>query len=254
MTESLHVLEAQLDELSGDLSFLAMAVQLRPRIGDVVRWEANGEVVTLARGFMEARGFRPEGIYGPLLVRLLASVERYTRGVLEYALRRLVERAAVYDGLAVAICNTNIRLTGKLLASLDEPRDHLAFDIERLIENLATCRAGRSDYRLNPVAFTAPIAGSGPLAIERALATVGVANWWDAIGGYQPLTAALRTRGARATGARAKEKLRELWRWRNQIAHGGDQEIALSEAQLQEAIGFVRRFVAALDEVISARI
>jgi len=86
--------------------------------------------------------------------------------------------------------------------------------------------------------------------IQRALESVDVTGWWDEVGGNTALAKILTTKGARATGDRARERLNELWRWRNHLAHGGDEEIALSEVQLREAIDFVTCFSHALDDVV----
>ena len=48
----------------------------------------------------------------------------------------------------------------------------------------------------------------------------------------------------------ARDKLKDLWRWRNHLAHGGDEEVSLSENQLRECIAFVRTLSVALDKVV----
>lgn len=68
------------------------------------------------------------------------------------------------------------------------------------------------------------------------------------------LSGCLGKREHRATGERAKERLKELWRWRNQLAHGRDEEIALTESQLNEAISFIECFTSALDAAVKKRL
>ncbi len=119
-------------------------------------------------------------------------------------------------------------------------------DVEVLIANLASCKRGSGCFRLNAQAFAATVAGVGPAAIERALESIDVTRWWDGVGGSAALARLLGTKGARATGDQARERLKELWRWRNHLAHGGDEEIALSESRLIEAIDFVECFGDAL--------
>src|SRR5437773_5181308 len=79
MAGPLDELNARISELEADLAFVALAAQLRPRIGAVVRWEAAGDELHLVKQFMNAKSSRPEGLYGPLLIRLLAAFERYLR-------------------------------------------------------------------------------------------------------------------------------------------------------------------------------
>ena len=68
-------------------------------------------------------------------------------------------------------------LTGRVLASAESPREHLNFDTDLLIGNLATCKEGNSSFRLNAEVFSASIRGAGPANID-ALGNVNVAKWW----------------------------------------------------------------------------
>jgi HEPN superfamily RiboL-PSP-like protein len=90
--------------------------------------------------------------------------------------------------------------------------------------------------------------------VQKALEAVDLNDCWDSVGRDTDLARNLGTKGTRATGGRAKERLKELWRWRNHLAHGGDEEIALSEAQLRDAIDFIRLLGAALDNAIRRHI
>jgi RiboL-PSP-HEPN len=130
----------------------------------------------------------------------------------------------------------------------------MTLDIESLIANLASCRKGSGSFRLNADAFSATVTGTSPYVIEKALQNVDINDWWDGVGGNARLAKLLQTKGARATGDRAHERLKELWRWRNHIAHGGDEEIALTEPQLREAIDFVDSFSVALDAAVNKRL
>lgn len=250
MSRALDELVARLLELETDFAFVSLAARLRPRLGDVVNWGAPGEATSLARQFMSSRASRVEGVFGPLLVRLLAALERYSRRVIEEALAVHVDGARTYDQLALHIRTRNTALTGTLLASIESPRGHLTVHFDSLIANLASCQPGSTNYVLNAQAFAAAVAGAGPGALERAFANVGVRDWWDKVGSDRTLAALLGTRGARATGKVARDRLEELWRWRNHLAHGGDEEVALSEDQLRDCIMFVRTLSGALDRVV----
>ncbi len=86
MSSALEELRTRLLDLEADLAFVSLAARLRPRLGDVMNWATAGEATDLAREFMSAKGSRVEGVFGPLLVRLLAAFERYTRRLIEDAL------------------------------------------------------------------------------------------------------------------------------------------------------------------------
>ena len=254
MAAALDELNARIAELSADLTFVALATQLRPRIGAVVQWQAVGEILELVKQFINAKSSRPEGVYGPLLVRLLAAFERYLRLLITQSVELRASAATSFDELPEAMSQRNVALTGRILAAIDSPRDHLTLDIEALVSNLATCKRGSASFRLNAQAFAAAITGASPVVIDKALQSVDVSGCWDGVGGNASLAKLLQTKGARATGERARERLKELWRWRNHLAHGGDEEIALTELQLREAIDFVHSFSAALDSVVDKRL
>ena len=251
---ALDELNARITELRADLTFVALATQLRPRIGGFLQWQAAGEVLELARQFMEAKASRPEGLYGPLLVRLLAMFERYLRSLVAQCVERRQSQAPIYDNLSETIIRRNVVLTGRLFSTIDTPRDHLMLDIDSMISNLATCKRGNKLYRLNTKAFSATITGASPTAIDRALQCVDLSTCWDDVGGSTILAKQLQTKGARGTGEGARERLKELWRWRNHLAHCGDEEIALTDVQLRGAIDFVQSFSATLDVVVHKRL
>ena len=250
MSAALDQLRAELLDIETDLAFVGLAVRLRPRLGRVMNWETPGEATELARRFVKTRDVRIEGILGPLLVRLLAAFERFIRGLMEETIAEHAAATLRYDQLAAHLKNRNTVLTGRLLASIESPREHLSVQVDSLVANLATCKAGNSKYQLNGQAFAAAVIGVAPGALEKVLANVGVRDWWDQVGEHNDLAGLLGTKGARATGKRARERLEELWRWRNHLAHGGYQDVALSESQLEECLGFIRAFTERLDAVV----
>jgi len=254
MAGPLDELNTRISELKADLAFVALAAQLRPRIGEVVQWQAVGDALELAKQFMNAKSSRPEGLYGPLLIRLLAAFERYLRMLIIQSVEQRAAEVRNFDDLPRILSNRNIVLTGRVLAAIESPRDHMTLDSESLVANLATCKRGSGAFRLNAQAFSATVTGAGPTIIENALKNVDVGDWWDGVGGDSTLAGLLGTKGPRATGDRARERLKELWRWRNNLAHGGDEEIALSESQLHEAIDFVACFSDALDSVVKRKL
>lgn len=253
MSTALRELRSQLSDIETDLVFVELAARLRPRLGGIMNWKIGGDAIELAQRFMAVRDARVEGILSPLLVRLLAAVERFMRGLIAELIAKRAAAAVRYEQLATDLQHRNIALTGTLLAAIESPRDYPPVQIDSLVANLASCKLGNEQYRLNTEAFVAVVSGVAPGTLEKALENVGVRDWWDRIGSDENFANMLGTTGARATGKRARERLRELWRWRNQLAHGGHDEIALSELQLRECIDFVRVFTARLDTVAFGR-
>jgi hypothetical protein len=249
MSTPLDDLTARIAELKADLTFVTAASQLRPRLAEMIDWERAGEKKPLALRFLAVKEARSEGIYGPLLVRLMAIFERYLRLLMVESIESRTSSARSFDDLPKKLVNRNLILTGRILANIETPRDYLSFNIEGLILNLASCRSGNKTFSLNPQAFSATVMGTNPTAIDKALESLDMPECWDALGSDPKLERALGTRGSRETGKQISERLRELSRWRNHLAHGGD-EIVISEVQLRDAIEFVTLCSAALDATV----
>jgi hypothetical protein len=250
MPPPLTELATQIEDLRADMEFVRLASQLRPRLGSILRWEAQGEETELAKRFISANSGTPESVYGPLLIRLLACLESYVRKMIAHAVIRKSKGAKSYDDIAETLGNRNLVLTGRVLATLDSPREYIKFNIEEMVDNLASCRRGASPFKLNAPAFCAQLASVNPSVIEKALENIDLTNWWDKIGANSSIASLLETKGSRATGARAKERLKELSRWRNHLAHGGEGQLVISESQLGEAIELVAAFGTALDSIL----
>jgi hypothetical protein len=250
MADPLDELNARIAELKVNLAFVALAARLRPRIGEAIQWDAAREVLLLIQDFMNNKSVRIEGVYGPLFIALMASFERYVRMLVIQTVEKRAAAAKTYDEIPPPLATKNLVLTGRVLANVEAPRDHITLNVESLISNLASCKTGNASFRLNARAFSTTVTGVSPAVVEEALNAVGLSEWWDGVGGSAELAGLLGTKGPRATGLRARERLKELCRWRNHLAHGGDEEIALSETQLREAIDFVVSFSDALNKTI----
>jgi hypothetical protein len=183
MSTPLEDLRARLSELTADLELVTTSAQLRPRLGEVLEWGGPAEIVELAQKFMNSKEARPEGIYGPLLVRLMAGFERYLRLLIVEGVEYRTSAAKTFDDLPQKLVNRNLILTGRILANLENSRDYLSFSIEALIVNLASCKVGSNSFKLNPQAFSAAVIGVNPAAIDRALESIDVSGCWDTIGG-----------------------------------------------------------------------
>jgi hypothetical protein len=255
MSSALEELKSRLTEIQDDFTFVALAVRLRPRMGEIVNWQQKGEVLELARTFMSSRSSNPEGVYGPLLVRLIAALERYLRMLVIYAVDHHVKHFKKFDDLPQKLNSQNQLLTARMIISTnDSPRDHIVVNTDSLIENLASCKRGNTAFQLNSIAFSVAVTGVTPSIIEKALANVRVEQWWDHVGTSVKLAKLLGTKGTRDTGTRAQDRLKELSRWRNNLAHGGDEQIALTDAGLTEAIDFVSAFCEALDGAVTSQL
>src|ERR1700760_957182 len=169
MSTPLEDFAARLAELKADLAFITTASHLRPRLGEILQWDGPKEILHIAQEFMGAREARSEGIYGPLLVRLMAVFERYLRLLIIEGVEYHTSIEKTFDEIPTKLANRNLMLTGRILANFENPRDYLTINIEGLIVNLASCKAGSTSFSLNSQAFSNTIMGVNPNAIEKAL-------------------------------------------------------------------------------------
>lgn len=252
MDAPLSELDTQVQSLRSDLEFIRVALQLRPRLGGMLDWKNLGQdAQQLATQFMGTKFSQPEDIYGALLVRLMAGFERFLRALVARVVTQKAAAAKSYDDIAETLGMRNLVLTGRLLGTLDDPRDHLMIDPQALVENLVSCKKGNRSFKLNTQAFSATVTGVTPKQIDNALKTMEKENLWDLIGADPQVRSTLGTPRSRETGNLAKERLKELSRLRNEIAHAGDRQPAISEARLSDAINLVYAIAGALQQLLA---
>lgn len=242
-------LNTQLEELVATLNFISLASSLRPRIGKTLDWGQESvapELFRNLRSFMDLRDDYLPVIYGALLVRIAAAFEMFLRKLVEAIVESAQRKYPRFEDVPEVLREASIRFTGFALFQKSSPRDHLAFDYSVLIENLATCRPGQSSVRLNPTVFSAGIQGGKPEAIEKALRSVCIEDWWDHVCADRELQSALGAKKSREAKALLVDELENLWRRRNILAHGGVNSAAPTEQELRKLISVIRTFGSAL--------
>jgi hypothetical protein len=255
MSNAISEFSLHIGELRADFKFVSLASQIRPRLGEILQWTSPPTYgLDLATEFMSVKDSRTEGIYGTFLVRLLATLERYVRQLLFQSVELRTTRVKTADQLPNTLVQSNVMLTGRILANVNSLPDHLDLDVEALISNLASCKRGNQPFRLNGLAFSHTVTAVTPEVLQRSLRYIDIDNWWDGVGRNSKLADFLQTEGPRATAKRSIERLKELCKWRNQLAHGGDAQVALTESELGDAINFVHFLGIALDEEISSQL
>ena len=162
MPTALQELNARLDDLSADIHFVAAAAVLRPRLP--VDWTAAPEAVALAQSFLNQKSSNPERILSGILVRLVAAFERFMRQLVEASVQIVADKTKSYESLSQALSLRNLFLTGRVLASASEPRDHISYNYFQLVENLQTCAPGSANVKLNGAAFAAVVTSVSPMS------------------------------------------------------------------------------------------
>jgi hypothetical protein len=204
--------------------------------------------------FGKLGGNQPESFYGPMLIRLVASFERYLRLLMRDAVEGWSKRAKTFDQLPDGLGGRNLVLSGRLIGNSDSPRDHLSLDLFTLVDNLPTCRNGSATYKLNPIVFMDLINGITSEVIERALKAIRINNWQNMVGADKNLQVQLACNRTSDATKQMGARLKELSRWRNNWAHGGDNEVSLTSTEVRGALQFLSAFSKALDLTVTKQI
>jgi hypothetical protein len=249
MGQALRELEARMELLRNDIQLLENTFELRPRIYEVLNFENRGAVLEVAKRFAEAKGAEPATFCGPLLVRLAAAFERYLRMLMREAVESWEKRASSFDDLPDGLGERNLILSGRVIGSSDSPRDHITINLQSIIDNLATCRAGSTSFRLNSAVFMEIIYGVTSDVIEKSLHAVRIKNWPNAVGADRGLQQRLGQTRVPDTTKEMNARLKRLSRRRNNWAHGGDDEVSLTFPELRDELEFVLALGRAIDSV-----
>jgi hypothetical protein len=251
MTSSTALSEfrARTAEIRDELTLVSLATRLRPRLGGLLNREAKGADLSLALEFVAHKSDRAEGILGALLVRLMAAFERFLRRRIAECVVAHQARAATYDDVPEQLRRKHFVLSGRALGMIDTAPDHLVIDPNLLIEALASCKIGSTNFSLSSRAFEIAVNGASPDSVRKALESIGVMNWLDRVGADASVSLAVgaRPNKLRETTKLVEERLFDLSRWRNNLAHAGDVEVSVNEDLLERQLTFLAALAAAID-------
>jgi hypothetical protein len=254
MSQALDEFSLRMAEFQNDLLFLELAFELRPRIKQVLDFSRQGEVLDIAKEFSAIGGNQAASLYGPMLTRLVASFERYLRMLMRDAVEEWTKRAATFDQLPEGLGDRNLILSGRVIGKSDSQRDYLRIDPIAIVDNLATCRSGSSTYKMNHPVFMDLINGITLDVIDKSLKTARIRNWQNVVGADETLQSQLGTSRTSDTTKQMATRLKELSRWRNNWAHGGDNEVSLTCTEVRAAQDFLSAFSKALDLTVMKQI
>ena len=97
----------------------------------------------------------------------------------------------------------------------------------------------------------ARIGGNHP---PEATAKFRIPQWENAVAADRKLQAILGQTRTVDTSKEMMLRLKKLSRWRNNWAHGGDEEVSLTFRELREQLEFLIAFARAMDAVVSSQI
>lgn len=247
-------IRARIADIEANVHLIEVSTTLRPRLNGVLRWEAGGEAIALAKSFLEAKEHRREAIFSALLVQAMAAFERFLRQTLAHGLATISSRVGAYADLPVSLRNSHVTLTGRLLANHLGLKDHISLDIGALSGNLHSCYLEVSPPPLNTNAFTATVSSASPDAIDSALDYFEIEGFWDQLGQQAETQKILGTTGSRDTAKLAREYHSQLCRQRNMVCHGGDEEVALSSDEIRRALRYLSVCSTTLESLLAVRL
>ena len=233
-------LEVRLDEIIAASHFMDRAYRLRPRIGQAINWNAPAHELELLRMFMVDDTSRAAEILGALHVRSIAAFERFIRKLCSEIVDAKAQAASDSGNLPTDFKFRHMILSARLLSSLDHPKDYISFNPQIVVERMARCERDSLPYELNAVSFSSSMQSPTVESIEKLLATVGLPAVFETLGRSTSLQTILSTRGTRATSSRVQERLAEVVRWRNNLAHGGDDERTITVEELDAVVALLR--------------
>jgi hypothetical protein len=255
LINALREFELALDELAGNLEFVRVAKQLRPRLGGMLDWgRLDGEARNLATSFMKQRTVEESLLYRGLVVSLAGAFEQFIRRVLRDSISAINGSAQHYDHLREEIRRQNTFRTGIALQSIFEPPDYLDLDYELLAKNIGTCFTGSRQVVLNADAFTIFVSIISPDKLAEALKHIGIKMNWDDLGRIDAMREVLERHDTRETAKALQESLKRFGRIRNKVAHSGSGGVVVTETDLEQLLRFFRTFASSLTSIVDAEL
>ncbi len=230
-----------MDDLSSIFDFVRSAIRLRPRLNDMLRWEAMGtEEKALAEEFLHQRSAEESLLYRGMVVSLAGAFEQFIRRILRDSVLAMSGKGTNYDSLSAAMKKENLYRTGLALGTVHEPLDYLDLNYESLAKNLGTCFAGSAQALLNAEAFVIFLSIISPKNLEDALRRINVALRGDDFGRVAEIQTALEQKGTRDTTKAVEANLKRFGQMRNKIAHSGSSGVVVTESDLRSLLQFFR--------------
>ena len=199
------------------------------------------------------RAVREGGVAGmqPILdgavLLLVAAFEQFVSAVIVEFAGDLPRIVPVYGDLPQSVRSANERHTGEALSRM---RSRFAdYTLRRFVDNLRDCQAGKSPYVLNGEAMALNDRNLTQGVLQDLISRLGINDIWEPVSASRSLKRWSGKGGAKVAQSRSKNRLNELIRQRNNIAHGVAQPTLGSEV-IRDHIRFQRVLSRALAKSI----
>jgi hypothetical protein len=230
---------SDVNEMKAVVSFIRLSTSLRAFLPGFVSWDIDESNKKLLSAFLSAQTPPdPTSLLNSFYLLSIASFE----GFLVEALCKAI---AVYEkGKTNGQINTPLKrksyvLSGRLLARLENPPEHIAFDVTGTCRSLAALSDNEAPAEMNKTAFAISI---NPLEMEAYLELIsqfGVRITFDSLATNKTIQKVLSTSGTRPTAKAMQVFLEEVRRSRNRLAHSGNPPSAISAPVLEDMLVFL---------------
>lgn len=233
--------EATIDGLVSTLGFVDISERLRPRVGSVLnRGSMDAELRSLVDDYISRSDSYSSQIHPALIVVAYGSFEQYLRRFIEVVVSAICKEVDTVDNLPDAFQEEHIFRTGRALASIRDPRDHIKYDYVDIARTLGSCGAGEASYSLNHVVFGVDIGALNQASIDNLLRRVGAGINWDDIARRRAIQDIVGEDGVRRCKKGTIALLQEIASVRNSIAHTGTPSITLSTTDTVRYLEFIK--------------
>lgn len=192
------------------------------------------------RGALDIKNAPESVAYRGLILQLYGAFERFITELSEISLRALQSKAKRYSDLPESLRNAHTIGSARILSKLhDKNINGVPFDFGSLKKNMAHCFSDDEKYSLGAEAFTALLGVCTSERVDSVFEVICLSKAFDDELGRDPnIKSWARNAGAREAFKLAKDRLDELVRLRNQIAHGStDPEVLYGN--VEEAAKFL---------------
>jgi hypothetical protein len=248
-------LTAYLDEIEKCFMFMDDSNRIRPRLGGLVNWNnIDQDARNKVTSFIDQRDIRMEIFFHSLYVIVHASLELFTRELMEKSVIALNQSELAYSDIPESIQHEHIYHTGLVLQTIKKPLDHYTFDYDQLSKNLGSCFSDSKSCTLNSESFSFNIGTLTPINIERLFDRICIKIDWDLFGRNINMKKIFGVTSTRKCAKSIQEALKTMVRKRNRIVHTGGATLEVGRVELQQQLQFVPVFAEILIENIAKQI
>lgn len=235
---SLDEFRACVDVVRLSDEFLHLARQLRPRLGQFIRWEAVKQTEQpLIQKFL---GSEPENEITSqgLVIRLCAAFETFLKQLVRDSVRQLNSKRQKFNDIDPRLVLANRHFSGVVLSRVKYPDGVTVYDYDQICRDLGTCEP-KGTPTLIAESFAISVESMSKDAIEGVFDLFQQSLSWDSIAKNVAFDKLRGTQSTRAYAKSIQADIARLQKLRNRFAHSGYIGNELRQNQVSEEAEFL---------------